>query len=318
MLLMIFSLTTVYAQRSIIGQVKDKAGMTVIGVTILEKGTSNGTITDFDGNYQIEVSSDKAVLQFSYIGFITKELIVGSQKVINVTLEEDTQKLEEVVVTALGIKRDKKALGYAVSNVDGNNLSAFSKVNPIEALSGQVSGLNISTSGSGAGGSSKVTIRGVSSLTGSNEPLYVVDGVPMDNTGGVDGGSDGSGMYGGTDYGNAANNINADDIESISVLKGGAAAALYGSRGQNGVIMITTKKGSQKDNKLGIKYGYQLQLSTPSIKPNFQNQYSQGSAGKYIATDYQSWGQKLDGSEVVNFLGQKQTLSVIDEPQIRN
>lgn len=312
-LLMMFSLTAVYAQRSITGQVKDKSGMTVIGATILEKGTSNGTITDFDGNYRIDVSSDKAVLQFSYVGFITKEVTVGSQKVVNVTLEEDTQKLEEVVVTALGIKRDKKALGYAVSNVDGNNLSAFSKVNPIEALSGQVSGLNISTSGSGAGGSSKVTIRGVSSLTGSNEPLYVVDGVPMDNTGGVDGGADGSGMYGGTDYGNAANNINADDIESISVLKGGAAAALYGSRGQNGVIMITTKKGSQKDNKLGIKYGYQLQLSTPSIKPDFQNQYSQGSAGKFIATDYQSWGQKLDGSEVVNFLGQKQDLYAIDQ-----
>ena len=312
-LLLIISATAAFAQKVIKGQISDSKGIPVIGATILEKGTTNGTITDFDGNYSLEVASATSVLQYSYIGYVTQEIKVGNNTVINVTLIEDTQALEEVVVTALGIKRDKKALGYAVSNVEGGNLSAFSKVNPIEGLSGQVAGLNISTSGSGAGGSAKVTIRGVSSLTGPNEPLYVVDGVPMDNTGGVDGGADGTGMYGGTDYGNAANNINADDIESISVLKGGAAAALYGSRGQNGVIMITTKKGAKKEDRVGIKYGYQIQVSTPTIKPEFQNSYSQGSAGKFNPTDYQSWGKKMDDSEVTNFLGQTQLLSPINE-----
>lgn len=312
-LLLIISATAAFAQKIITGQISDSKGIPVIGATVLEKGTTNGTITDFDGNYSLEVASTTSILQYSYIGYVTQEINVGNNTVINVTLVEDTQALEEVVVTALGIKRDKKALGYAVSNVEGGNLSAFSKVNPIEGLSGQVAGLNISTSGSGAGGSAKVTIRGVSSLTGSNEPLYVVDGVPMDNTGGVDGGADGTGMYGGTDYGNAANNINADDIESISVLKGGAAAALYGSRGQNGVIMITTKKGSKNEDRVGIKYGYQIQVSTPSIKPEFQNSYSQGSAGKFNPTDYQSWGKKMDNSEITNFLGQTQLLSPINE-----
>lgn len=314
LLISIFSTATLYAQNEITGHVSDATGMGIIGATILEKGSSNGTVTDIDGNFKLQVSTKNPTLQISYIGYIPQDIKIANQNFIKVVLNEDTQKLDEVVVTALGIKREKKALGYAVSNVDGDHLSAFSKVNPIEALSGQVSGLNISSSGSGAGGSSKVTIRGVSSLTGSNEPLYVVDGVPMDNTGGVDGGADGTGQWGGTDYGNAANNINSDDIESISVLKGGAAAALYGSRGQNGVIMITTKKGVKKENGLGIKYGYQLQVSTPLIKPDFQNEYSQGSAGKYGATDYQSWGAKLDGKEVVNFLGQKQNLNATSHP----
>lgn len=310
----LLSTTTLYAQKKIQGQVIDSSGMEVIGASVQEKGSGNGTITDMEGKFELKLSSTDGTIVVSFIGYITQELKVGSQNFMKIILKEDTQQLEEVVVTALGIKRDKKALGYAVSNVEGNNLSAFSKVNPLEALSGQVSGLNISSSGSGAGGSSKVTIRGVSSLTGSNEPLYVVDGVPMDNTGGVDGGADGTGQWGGTDYGNAANNINADDIESISVLKGGAAAALYGSRGQNGVIMITTKKGSKKGESLGIKYNYQLQVSTPSIKPDFQNEYSQGSAGKYISTDYQSWGAKFKGQEVTNFLGQKQALSSTSHP----
>lgn len=297
------------AQDIVTGRVTDNTGQSVIGAYVVEKDTSNGVITDMDGNFSIELTTSDPVLTVSCIGYKDQEIVTGGRSHFDIVLAEDSELLDEVVVTALGIKRDKKALGYAISNVEGDNLTSFSKINPIEALSGQVAGLNISTSGSGAGGSSKVTIRGVSSLTGSNEPLYVVDGVPMDNTGGVDGGSDGSGMYGGTDYGNAANNINPDDIESISVLKGGAAAALYGSRGQNGVIMITTKKGVKDNESLGIKYGYQITLSTPSIFPDFQNEYSQGSAGQFMATDYQSWGQKLDGSSVTNFLGREQSLS---------
>lgn len=302
-----------YAQNTVSGTVVDNAGQTVIGAYIVEKETSNGVITDMDGQFQITLTTSDPVITISCIGYKTQDITVGDRSVFNVVLQEDSELLEEVVVTALGIKREKKALGYAISNVEGDNLTSFSKINPLEALSGQVAGLNISGSGSGAGGSSKVTIRGVSSLTGTNEPLYVVDGVPMDNTGGVDGGSDGSGLYGGTDYGNSANNINPDDIESISVLKGGAAAALYGSRGQNGVIMITTKKGAKKDEGLGVRYGYQISVSTPSVMPDFQNEYSQGSAGQFLATNYQSWGRKMDGSIVTNFLGQEQALSPVSE-----
>ena len=316
-LLLVFVLLAVTAvatsaQNVVNGRVTDHTGLAVIGAYIVEKGTSNGVITDMDGNFEIGLTTTDPVLTVSCIGYKDQEITVGGSSRFDVVLAEDSELLEEVVVTALGIKRDKKALGYAISNVEGDNLTSFSKINPIEALSGQVAGLNISGSGSGAGGSSKVTIRGVSSLTGSNEPLYVVDGVPMDNTGGVDAGADGTGVYGGTDYGNAANNINPDDIESISVLKGGAAAALYGSRGQNGVIMITTKKGVKDNESLGIRYGYQITLSTPSILPEFQNGYSQGSAGQFMATDYQSWGQKMDGAAVTNFLGREQVLSASD------
>ena len=299
----------VSAQTRISGQVLDSQKLSVIGASVMEKGTGNGCITDADGRFELILQGSEPVIEIACLGYKTIEMPVAGRAVFDITMSEDTEMLQEVVVTALGIQRDKKALGYAISNVDGDNLNTFSKVNPLEALSGQVAGLNISSSGSGAGGSSKITIRGVSSLTGSNEPLYVIDGVPMDNTGGVS--AQAGGLYGGTDYGNAANNVNADDIESISVLKGGAAAALYGSRGQNGVIMITTKKGSKRDDSLGIKYGYSISVSRPSIKPEFQNGYSQGTAGKFSATDYQSWGKKMDGSDVTNFLGQSQTLNAI-------
>lgn len=306
-LLMVLSMYVVAQTRTINGVVSDDSGP-LPGVTVLVKGTTNGTITDLDGKYAISVSSGD-VLVFSYISYTSQEIPVLSQSVVNITLEADVKKIDEVVVTALGIKRDKKALGYAVTNVAGENMASFSKVSPMQALSGQVAGLNISSSGSGAGGSAKVTIRGTNSLTGSNEPLYVIDGVPLDNSGGASGA-----QYGGTDYGNAANNINPDDIESISVLKGGAAAALYGSRGQNGVIMITTKKGAKQGESLGVSYGYQLQLSMPNDKPDFQNAYSQGSAGKYMPTEYRSWGTKMKGQEVSNFLGRKQSLAALEHP----
>lgn len=291
------------------GKVFGPDNQPLVGATVVEKGTTQGTATNIDGYYSLNVSGSNATLVFSFIGYVSQEVKVGNKVEINVTLKEDATNLDAVVVTALGIKRESKALGYAVSNVGADALPAFSKTNPLQALSGQVAGLNISPSGGGAGGSNKVTIRGVSSLTGVNEPLYVVDGVPMDNSGGASGG-----QYGGTDYGSSINNINPDDIENISVLKGGAAAALYGSRGQNGVIMITTKKGTQQSKDLGVTYSYQLQISTPRIIPDFQNSYSQGSAGKYMPTNYQSWGTKMEGQEVVNFLGQKQNLVSLSNP----
>lgn len=288
------------------GKVVDDQGEAIVGASLVEQGTTNGTTTDIDGNFTLKTKSEQGILVVSYLGYQTQH--VKMAPIVNIILKEDSQILGDVVVTALGIKREAKALGYAVSNVAAESLQSFSKTNPLEALSGQVSGLNISSSGSGAGGSNKITIRGISSLTGSNDPLYVVDGVPMDNSGGASGG-----QYGGTDYGNAANNINPDDIESISVLKGGAAAALYGSRGQNGVIMITTRKGAKNEQGLGIKYSYQMQSSTPTITPEFQNLYSQGSAGKFFPTDFQSWGVKMNNQEVTNFLGQKQKLGGVND-----
>lgn len=303
-------LTVPLTAKSVHGRVLGPDSQPLIGAGVFEKGSaSNGTVTDMDGNYQINTVGDNPVLVFSYIGCVSQEIKVGESPVINVTLQDAANELNSVVVTALGIKREAKALGYAVTNVSGEVMPAFSKTNPLQALSGLVPGLNVSSSGSGAGGSNKVTIRGVSSLTGSNEPLYVVDGVPVDNAGGASGGE-----YGGTDYGSSVNNINPDDIENISVLKGGAAAALYGSRGQNGVIMITTKKGSRKSELLGVKYSYQLQLNVPSVLPDFQKDYSQGSAGVFNATNYQSWGVKMNGQEVTNFLGQKQTLQSLTNP----
>ncbi len=307
-LFLIFCSGILYGQSmAVSGVVSDKTGP-LPGVNVLIKGTTLGTVSDMDGRFSINASKGD-VLVFSSIALETVEILLEDKTFLNVTLIEDVELLGEVVVTALGITRDTKALGYAVSKVDGGDIAQFSKVSPIEALSGQVAGLNISGSGSGAGGSSKVTIRGVSSLTGSNEPLYVIDGIPMDNSGGASGA-----QYGGTDYGSAANNINPDDIASISVLKGGAAAALYGSRGQNGVIMISTKKGSQKDELMGISYGFQTQLSLPMEVPDFQESYSQGSAGKFMATDSRSWGAKMQGQEVTNFLGQKQALVSVENP----
>ncbi|TVQ09862.1 MAG: SusC/RagA family TonB-linked outer membrane protein [Bacteroidetes bacterium] len=211
--------------------------------------------------------------------------------------------MQEVIVTALGIKRDAKALGYSVQQVDGESLSNASRINPLSGLVGQVAGLQIGESGSGAGGSSRIVIRGANSLTGSNNPLFVIDGVPMDNSGGSSGG-----LFGGFDYGNAVNNINLDDVESITVLKGGAASALYGARGQNGVIMITTKSGGRKEG-IGITYQFMTSTQSPLIKPDYQTLYSQGSGRNFINNSPYSWGAKMQGQEVTNFLGESQMLN---------
>jgi TonB-linked SusC/RagA family outer membrane protein len=215
---------------------------------------------------------------------------------------EKVQNLEEVVITALGVKREKKSLGYSVQEVSGKSLNTATTVSPLSALSGQVSGLNVSSTGSGPGGSVKVLIRGAKSMTGNNEPLYVVDGVPMNNDSATT-----AAAGGGFDYGNAANNINPDDIESISVLKGGAAAALYGSRGANGVIMITTKQG-KKGSKFDVNFNSSITFSNPITYPKLQNEYSQGSKGQLALGDVVSWGAKMQGQDYVDFLNNPKKL----------
>ena len=221
------------------GTVVDALGETVIGASVIVKGTTNGTITDFDGNFSLQNVKKGDIIQISFVGYQTQE-IAWNGTPLKVTLKDDTQALEEVVVTALGMKRATKALGYAVTEMKGEDLST-NVVNPVSALQGKVAGVEISSSDGGMFGSSKIQIRGASTLGKNNQPIYVIDGVILDNS--VKEGSadwDGTG-YG--DYGNELKNLNPDDFATVSVLKGAAATALYGSRGLNGAVVITTKSG---------------------------------------------------------------------------
>lgn len=252
--------------RAITGKVTDNNGAAVPGVTVMIKGNSGGTVTDSDGNFSIDVTNDAAVLVFSSVGFETKELVVGSQSVINVALETSTSALNEVVVTALGIKRDKKALTYASQQIGGEELRRAANTNFVDALNGKAAGIDIKINNSGPGGSSKAVLRGNKSLQGLSEALYVIDGVPLVNN---KAGQPGS--YGGTDGGDGLSAINPADIETISVLRGANAAILYGSQGANGVILITTKKG--KEGRVSVDFNSSTVLEKVSGLPDFQYRY---------------------------------------------
>ncbi|AWW30912.1 SusC/RagA family TonB-linked outer membrane protein [Echinicola strongylocentroti] len=273
-------------------------GNPIPGVSITIVGTSKGTITDLDGNYSI-VAQEGQTLKYSYLGYTVQTITVGSQTSIDVVLEQDTEELNEVVVTAFGIEKDKKSLGYAVQKVDGEDITTV-KASPsaISNLKGRVAGVNITESGSGPGAGVRVIIRGNNSLTQSNQPLYVVDGIPMDNSSTNQGGD----MYSSVNTGSGISDLNPDDIESMTVLKGPNAAALYGSRAANGVIMITTKKGKARKG-IGVDFSSSAVFSNPMLLPEFQNEYGQGTQGR-TPTDYAelrttggSWGGKLDGSD---------------------
>jgi TonB-linked SusC/RagA family outer membrane protein len=239
--------TSVLAQRTVSGVVKDDLGESLPGVNVIVVGTTQGSITDLEGNFSIEVPGDESVLRFSYVGMETQDVTVGSRTVINVTLATLSVGLDEVVVTALGISRETKSLGYSVGEVDGEDLTNVPQENIMNSLAGRVSGVAINST-AGPGSSVSMVIRGASSLTSDNQPLFVVDGIPMNNTL-----NNVTEMARDTkvDYGNAISDINPEDIESISVLKGPSAAALYGSRAGNGVVLITTKSG-KKSKGVGI------------------------------------------------------------------
>jgi len=224
------------------------------GVSVLIKGTTKATVSNSEGEYRIEVPGNNAVLSFSFIGFKTEEVAVNGQKVINVSLIETAKEFDEVVVTALGISRKEKSLGFSIGKVDGDDMSRVVQENAINALSGKVAGVQINSTG-GTGSSVSMVIRGATSLSNDNQPLFVVDGVPISNTlNNISGfGSDNR-----VDYGNAISDINSEDIESVSVLKGASAAALYGSRAGNGVVLITTKSG--KKNK-----GVRIDVSSNTV-----------------------------------------------------
>lgn len=289
------------------GVVEDEFGP-VAGASVVIKGTTNGTMTDMDGHFTLEGVKKGDIIQISFIGFATQDIPYTGQTTLNVKMQEDTQKLDEVVVTALGMKRDKKALGYAMQELKGDELLSSREPNLANSLSGKVSGLQIVRSSNGVGGSSKIVLRGNSSLTGSNQPLIVVDGTPMDNfTGGVDD------VWGnsGADMGNGLSDINPEDIESMTVLKGASAAALYGSRAGNGVILITTKSG-KKNEGIGITVNAGITTESIFLKPDMQNSFGQGSVGAYDNQSRLSWGPKAEGQMVTDWLGRQVPLQTYD------
>lgn len=302
MLLTICLMHISIAQKTISGTVTDsKDGSSIPGVNVIVKGTSNGTITDLNGNYAIKLPNEGKILVFSFIGYETKEVEIGNQTRIDVTLKDASLALDEVVVTALGIKREKKALGYSMQELKGDNLLETRDANVVNSLNGKIAGLQIKQASTGPSGSSRIVIRGNNSLGANNQPLVVVDGVPINS---ATGGSDDYWGNRNVDRGSGIADISADDIETISVLKGPAASALYGSRGGNGVIMITTKKGT-KNKGLGISLNTNTVFESPIETPDFQNEYGQGINGTFDKTAGGSWGGKLDGSQVDALMGKK-------------
>lgn len=261
------------------GAVKDQNGEPLIGVSILEKGTNNGVITDLNGSYKITIQTADQILIFSYIGYQTQEVSVKGKTSLNIILKDEAQKLDEVVVTALGIKRSTKALSYNVQEVNNEDLTAVKSTNFMSSLSGKVAGVNINMSSAGAGGASRVVMRGTKSLGNDNNALYVVDGVPLFN---VNNGNLKNGSLSLQPRGEGISDFNPDDIESISVLSGPAAAALYGSEAASGVIMITTKKG--EEGRVKVTYTNNTTFSTPIQLLKFQDSYGNRSG------EFASWG----------------------------
>ncbi len=285
-------------------------GSALPGVTVLVKGTTNGTTTDFNGKYSIEVSSNTSTLVFSFVGMKTQEIAINGRNTINVSLKPSALALNQVVVTALGISRKKKALGYSVTQLSGKDVSTVKANNVISSLSGRVAGAVITESPTGPGGGTRVIIRGNNTLTGNNQPLYVVDGIPITNNGFGSANGSGTANYRRNDYGTGISDINPDDIASITILKGPNAAALYGSRASNGVILITTKKGKAQKG-LGVSFTSSTMFSNPLLIPHYQNQYGQGSDGNIYHDVNElknyggSWGAKFDGSEQLYWTGEK-------------
>lgn len=270
-------------ERTITGQVSDDMGP-LIGVNVLIKGTSIGCITDLDGNFTLTTTEANPVVQFSYVGYKPQEVAAKGQNAINVMLETDSQLIEEVVVTALGIKRATKALSYNVQEVKSDEITRVKDANFVNSLNGKVAGVNINASSSGVGGVSKVVMRGTKSIMQSSNALYVIDGVPM---------YAGTGK-GGTEFDSKGStepiaDINPEDIESMSVLTGAAAAALYGSDAANGAIVITTKKG--KEGRVNITVNSNTEIFNAFVTPDFQNRY--GTSGGQIT---HSWGNLLNSS----------------------
>lgn len=301
------------AQVSIQGTVTDESQEPLIGVNVQVKGTGTGTATDLDGVFELDNIGNDAVLVFSYIGYITREINVGENTTIDVVLISDAQTLDEVVVTALGIRKESKALGYSVTKLEGEQFTQVRENNFANALTGLVAGVNVSGVGSGPGGSSRVTIRGNTSIAGDNQPLYIINGLPMDNTQFGPGGSEAP------DWGDNISSINPDDIDEITVLKGATAAALYGSRAKNGAIIITTKSGKRKQG-IGIDFNSSVTMETPYYLWELQDEYGQGYGNRRPASVQDAanhgqnhWGEPYDGAPTIQFDGVTRPYSYVKD-----
>lgn len=320
LVLMTFGTATLWAQNVVTGKVTDDQGEGLPGVNILVTGSQQGTVTDLDGNYSIEVPEGGS-LTYSFIGYLDQRLEIGDRSVVDVSMEADIQQLTEVVVTALGVERETRALGMSVTEVDGENFTRARENNLANALAGRVAGVNVTQIASGPAASSRVVIRGSKTLGSNlNQPLYVVDGVPMTN---VNNGQ--AGLWGGTDNGDGMSSINPDDIESTTVLKGASAAALYGSRAANGVILITTKKGTKRQG-IGIEFNSNYVFDKINDQrdmqqthgfggytgPDLATQVAEKPTNPNDATDLSNaqgwwnrsgWGPRFDGSPVLHWDG---------------
>ena len=267
------------ADKALSGTITNEAGEGLAGATVRAKGTNQGALTDNMGKYRLTVADNVTTLIISYIGYTTQEVEIGGRTVIDIVLAESASTLDEVVVTALGIEKDRKTLGYATSKINPDEFNVNRTPNFMDALQGKVAGVNITTLGSGPQGSSKIRIRGVSSFGNNNSPLIVVNGIPVDNTSfGVSGDINEVGSHRRSDSGDGLSSINPDDVESMTILKGAAAAALYGARAKDGVIMITTKNGA---NSQGVEVTYNANFThgTPLDFTDFQYEYGQGEGG---------------------------------------
>ena len=316
------SVAVLAQERQVAGTIKDANGAGLPGVSVVVKGTTTGTTTNAEGRYSLQAPAS-ATLVFSFIGYVTQEAAVGSRASVDMVLAEDVLQLGEVVVTALGIERSQKALQSSITKVPGMSLTAARENNLGSSMQGRVAGVNVSKSASGPAGSSRVIIRGNKSIGGSNQPLYVIDGIPMDNSqfGQV-------GVWGGTDQGDGLTSMNPEDIESVTILKGAAAAALYGSRGGYGVINITTKKGATKKG-IGIEFNSNYVLDKVYRLDDLQRIYGPGAMvtnpadptgpriSAYAVDKLQAWtwgagtmwGPKMDGSSVIQFDGEMRPYS---------
>lgn len=305
MMILCISSLTIYAQKVVDGVVVDDKNNPIIGATILEKGTNNGSVTDINGQYNLKLTNENNVLLVTYIGY--NPLEIDAKNASKVVLTEASQLLQEVTVTALGIKREKKALGYAVQDVSGDDLVKARETNLLSGLAGKVAGVTIVGNPSGIGSSARVSIRGERSLNiNNNQPLFVVDGVPITNS--FNGSSGRS--FQDVDYGNGAGFVNPDDIETISVLKGPSATALYGSRASNGVIVIKTKTG-KANRGLGVSINSTVSFEDALVLPEYQNVYGQGLNGEFSFVDGnggglrdgvdESWGPKMEGQPIAQF-----------------
>lgn len=293
-LLLLFCLLSIgflsYGQRTIKGIVSDEAGEPLIGANVVAKGTAIGTITDIDGSYTIIVPANVTELTITYTGFETTDIAIENLTEINVTLQEGVT-IQEVVVTSFGIKKDKSNLGYNVTQIESKDLTMAHTTNVTNAIAAKVAGVRVSGAG-GSFSSSSIIVRGYTSFTGSNQPLFIIDGIAIDNTGG------GSALQNGVTNSSRAIDLNQDDIESISVLKGAAATSLYGSRGANGIILVTTKSGSSK-KKQSVTYNFNYANQEINRLPDYQNTYAAGANGVYNPNGLSSWGPKIDGRQVL-------------------